>query len=212
MTGERILGVLAGKDQPLETVRRWAESANIVIAADGAANGLVQVGVVPHHVVGDLDSLDPQLRPLLPDVVEDSDQETTDCDKLLAFAARQGADSITLVGLEGDRLDHVIGATHSALRSALNVRLALRRAMGYVVPPGPALLVPSRPGQTVSFLPMVECLNVEMLGVFWPPKRTLSPLGATSISNAATGKMVSIQIETGVGILILTRDSDEPIW
>jgi len=70
----------------------------------------------------------------------------------------------------------------------------------------------TNPGQIVSFIAMTECHNVVMTGVRWQPEPTLSPLGATSISNEAEGEEVSIQFTEGAGILIVKRDSTEPIW
>lgn len=214
MVGRRILGVLAGNDLPQEIVGRWAGSAEVVIAADGAANALLAQGIRPDFVVGDMDSIQlDQLDlhdPLV--LVEAGDQETTDCDKLLDFAFGNGADAMTIVGIEGDRFDHVFAAAHSLSRSRLPVRLVLRTGFGFVVQAGYSQQIKTQAGQTVSFLPIVECRGVEMTGVKWEPKSTLSPLGATSISNEAVGEEVSIRLAEGVGLLIALQDSGDPVW
>ncbi|MBN9502586.1 MAG: thiamine diphosphokinase [Armatimonadetes bacterium 55-13] len=212
MASRRFLGVLAGQDLPPDVLAAWCQSADFLIAADGAANMLIRQDIVPDVVVGDMDSLDPNIRAVLPKIIESEDQLTTDCDKLIAFAVAQGAESLTIAALEGDRFDHVLAATQSALRSPVPLRLVLRHGLGLIVHARQLTKLETNPGQIVSFIAMTECHNVVMTGVRWQPEPTLSPLGATSISNEAEGEEVSIQFTEGAGILIVKRDSTEPIW
>lgn len=194
----------------MEFLCPWLESADLVVAADGAANALIRMGCVPDIVVGDMDSIEPYIRVQIEEVHEDPDQETTDVDKLVSFLAGRGTDAVTLACLEGDRLDHVFSAVQGALKAPFATRILLRQGLAYVV--RDRIEVDSHEGQAISFIPMVECSGVEMEGVKWPPKSVLSPLGDTSISNVATGDKVSARLEKGAGLLFVNRDSRVPIW
>lgn len=183
------------------------------MAADGAANRLLASGIVPTTIVGDLDSLDPVVeRSSLP-IEEDLDQETTDCDKLLIHVRHRYAQSqFSLIGLEGDRFDHVLSSLQSAARLYPTCRLVLRDGLAWFVRPGPPLRITSQVGQTVSLIPILPCAGVTMEGVQWSPKPELSPLGATSISNIAAERTVVAQLQEGLALFVQQTPSSLPIW
>ena len=105
----RVLGILGGEDAPDGQLQAWASSATVLYAADSAANRLIHFGFLP-IVVGDLDSFDQSLRSDRLRIVEDSDPDRTDCDKLLALIESDGYQEATIIGLEGDLLDHVLSS------------------------------------------------------------------------------------------------------
>lgn len=213
MGRQRVLGVLAGTDISAETIAAWAKSADFVIAADGAANRLLASGVTPDVVIGDMDSLEPEIRRSSLDIREDQDQETTDCDKLILFVNRtyQEAD-FSLIGMEGDRFDHVLGSTHSAARLNPGVRVVLRDGFGFFVTENRRIQVRCNLGQIISLIPLLPCEGVLMSGVEWTPKQNLSPLGATSISNVASDTTVTAELQSGLAMFIQQADTTQPSW
>ncbi len=213
MTAKKVLGVLAGTDISTEVTAKWANSADVVVAADGAANRILSVGIQPNVIVGDLDSLDPQLNRSELSIAQDDDQETTDCDKLLNLVQRlYPDDAFALIGLEGDRFDHVLASLHSVARLYPKTRLILRDGIGFIVTPDQPATVSSREGQTVSLIPLIPCEGVQMQGVHWAPKAELSPMGATSISNMASGDQVVASLAVGAAVMVLQTNTQEPFW
>jgi thiamine pyrophosphokinase len=209
---ERVFGALGGADMPVEQLREWALSASVVLAADGGADRLLEAGCEPRIVVGDLDSITPEARQNLADVRLDQDQDTTDCDKLLALAEALGHESITLGGVEGDLLDHVLGSLQSAIRSPLQVRLALRRGLGWVLKGSGQLSLQTRSGRRVSLVPLLPCGGVTASGVVWPLERAvLEPGGMTSVSNRSAADTVEVTLEAGALFVFLETDG-APIW
>src|ERR1043165_9573712 len=124
----RVLGVLDGRDMPSDLLKAWAESAELVVAADGAADRLLEVGVRANIIVGDLDSLTSD--PGSSQVIRVQDAESTDCDKLLRWARDEGHVDLTLAGVEGDLLDHMLSTLSSCVAYRRTIRLALRRGIG----------------------------------------------------------------------------------
>lgn len=197
---------------PLAQLSEWAESADRVFAADGAADRLLAAGRRPDVVIGDLDSIGGRAREILADVRHDPDQDTSDADKLLTLAASEGVGTITLAGAEGDLLDHVLGTLQSALRSPLRVRLALRQGLGWIVK-GPVRFERSTaPGSRFSVVPLTVCHGVTLRGAQWPlAGATLDPFGLTSLSNRAAEAGVFLEIEEGAAFVFAATEG-RPEW
>jgi len=186
-----VIGVLAGKDLPPERVIEWAKSADVILAADGGANVLFGARIVPDATIGDMDSIKNSTKCGQTKIVVQDSQESTDCDKLLAYARQCGYMSITLCSVEGDQLDHVLATLHSAARSELNVRLALRTGIAWILRGANEWLFPRQQGARLSLMPLTDCEGVWLGGVRWPLQdASLNPLGANSISNVADGDVI----------------------
>jgi thiamine pyrophosphokinase len=204
----RVLGVLGGNDVDNELLRAWATSAEVVYAADSGADRLIALGFSP-IVVGDFDSFSslPQSSHLR--LVQSIDQTTTDCDKLLALVKSDGHMSVTLAATEGDLPDHVLSTYASAMACSIDVQFAFRRGIGVLVRDGASLR--TTPGRRVSLIPLVPCSRVSLEGVAWPLKEAeIEPGGATSISNEAVGKRVTVSLSSGCALLFV--ETREVVW
>ncbi len=211
----KALGVLAGLDMPDSLLQKWALSADLALAADAGAHRLLSVGVPPSVIVGDFDSLHQgMVSEVLAEMIHLPDQESTDCDKLLQHAQSIKLEQITLIAVEGDRLDHMLATIHSAAKAEIGVRLALRDGIGWILKAGEERVFKTRPGRRVSLLPITTIESVSFQGVEWPlEKSALSPLGPTSISNRTTGDKVSVHMLDGAAVLFLEIPEEElPQW
>jgi thiamine pyrophosphokinase len=206
----RVLGVLDGRDMAPELLLAWARSADLVVAADGAADCLLNIGVSPAIVIGDMDGMTADASSLT--VLRDEDPGSTDCDKLLRWAREQGHGNITLTNVEGDLLDHVMSTLSSCVACHRQVRLALRRGIGWVFS-GP-LQINVSPGARISLLPLTHCTGVRLHGVVWPLDNADLELGGrVSISNEATDGFVQASVGRGTAFLFAEYSREEmPIW
>lgn len=206
----RVLGVLDGRDMEPELLRTWAVSAEFVVAADGATDCLMAVGVRPDLIIGDLDSLTSDTGDI--DVLRDEDPGATDCDKLLRWARREGHERLTLTNIEGDLLDHVVATLSSCVAFRRNIRIALRRGVGWVFT-GP-LSINVDPDARVSLLPLTPCSGVRLHGVQWPLDHAeLESGGRVSISNMATDGFVQACVNRGHAFLFAEYPREEmPFW
>jgi thiamine pyrophosphokinase len=186
----------------------WASSATHLFATDSGADRMIRLGFSP-VVVGDFDSFESLPRASHLRLEQSDDQDTTDCDKLLALVGNDGHGAITLIGTEGDLPDHVVATYSSCVASALNVRIAFRRGIGYVVKDSKELR--THAGQRVSLLPLLPCEGVHLEGVVWPLEGATLAIGArTSVSNEATGAGVTVRLERGAALLFL--ETNEVAW
>lgn len=198
-----------------DLLRKWAVSADILVAADGASDQLLEIGLIPNAIVGDLDSISHRALSCGAELYKDSSQSTTDCDKLLAFCATRNFSPLTLASLEGDRLDHVLDSLFSIGRSKVrqDVTVALRRGLAWVVGPE-GISRDAEPGQTASLIPLTDCLKVRAEGVRWPLRSAdLSPSRLTSISNQVVSNRIEVKLKSGLLLLLIEHDVSEfPIW
>jgi len=104
-----------GEGSPPIAVKQALGDASVVIAADSGLHLAVEWEQFVHHVVGDMDSVNPallaQARSLGATVqIHPKAKDRTDFELALDEAHRLGATKITVVGGEGGRLDHLFGA------------------------------------------------------------------------------------------------------
>jgi len=185
----------------------------MILAADGAADFIKSLGVVPDTTVGDLDSITISTKAIQNDLIFEPNQDLSDCDKLLNLAAERGHSDITLVCVEGDLLDHVLGSLYSAARSPLNVKLALRRGIAHILRGPVEMHLKLPPSTRLSLMPLTPCKGVSLGGTKWPLScAELSPLGLTSLSNQTSGP-VQVSLEAGTAVLFLAHpDLEAPSW
>ena len=178
------------------------------VAADGGAKALFDHGHCPLAVIGDLDSLAPDLQAQVPAerLHRIAEQDSTDFEKCLS---RIEAPLIVGVGFLGGRADHQM-----AVQSVL-VRYAHQRCLLIgtqdiicVVPPQFALDLPV--GTRVSLFPMAPT-KVASQGLDWPTDGLeFSPSGQIGTSNRCKGKLV-LAPENCSMLLILPRKFAEPV-
>ncbi len=103
---------------PLYTYKRITaeygfSAKDIVIAADGGAANCLKMGLVPDIVIGDMDSIEDEVREKLDLKSNNIKYIQTTCEKdesdtrlAVEYAVNAGAKKIIIAGAIGDRLDH----------------------------------------------------------------------------------------------------------
>ncbi|MDR2777099.1 MAG: thiamine diphosphokinase [Puniceicoccales bacterium] len=78
-----------------------------IIAADGAANSLATMGIIPHMVIGDLDSV---RQDLLVDgkFIKLGDQNSSDFEKALNYLEDHSLLPSIILGMSGGYMDHIL--------------------------------------------------------------------------------------------------------
>lgn len=211
---ERVLGVLAGEDMDLVALSRWARSADMVIAADAGWDRLRAIGRVPDYAIGDFDSVQDREGIEPSRIIIDEHVSHTDCDKLLTLAQSLGVSRLTLASVEGDQIDHMLATLHSASRSPLKIRVALRKGVGWILNAGDRIQVATQPGRRISLVPLEEVRGAILKGVEWKLNgEDLHPSGRTGISNRATDARVEASIQSGAALLFVGFPEEEmPVW
>lgn len=87
---------------------QFLKSCNLpIFAADGAANPLTEHGIIPKLIIGDLDSVNPEILKKYPHL-KIADQDYTDFEKSLRFLQEQNLTPAVVVGINGGALDKIL--------------------------------------------------------------------------------------------------------
>lgn len=103
--------IVAAGGQVDHRVKSYISEADLLLAADGGAASILELGFVPQAVVGDFDSLDPDVVSGLGEcelVRVQREKDETDTELTVRYALERGTDAITLLGALGGRIDHTL--------------------------------------------------------------------------------------------------------
>ena len=85
------------------------ESAEIIIAIDGATNSLIDCGITPTISIGDFDSIKPSYKDKVSQIIHAEDQNKTDLEKTLDWCIDNNYLSLSIFGISGKSEDHFLG-------------------------------------------------------------------------------------------------------
>jgi thiamine pyrophosphokinase len=181
-----------------------------VVAADGGAALALAFGFQPHVIVGDFDSIEPELASKLKQHARferhPRDKDATDGQLALDCALRHAPERLVLVGfLGGPRLDQALAnvfllATVSVpalLLDGENEALLLRDGEHWTWTP--------EPDEVVSLLPIAaDAHGVTTDGLQWPLSGDRLVFGHTrGISNQPNAPRVTVGLDRG--LMLVTR-------
>ena len=218
----RIVIFANGELPDLEAARTLLEADDYLIAADGGANHLMKMGILPEVLIGDLDSVEEDtLFELTSAEIKieqySEDKDETDIELALRYAVELHPSAILIVGALGGRLDQTLAnlsVLTDPLLSEMDIRLDdgveqaffCRASAGK----GKQVQVQGRSGDTVSLIPWHSPVDgVTTEGLRWPLYgETLYPDKSRGVSNAMLGESASVKIEKGLLLIILRRQPE----
>jgi thiamine pyrophosphokinase len=219
----RIVIFANGELPDMGAARELLQADDYLIAADGGANHLLKMGILPEVVIGDLDSLDEDtLFDLTSEDVEikqySEDKDETDIELALGYAVELRPSAILIVGALGGRLDQTL-ANLSILTDPTLPGIDIRMDDGLEevffcrasAGKGGQAEVQGRSGDTISLIPWhgrVEGVQTE--GLQWSLYgETLFSDKSRGISNMMVDEKAAIQIQSGLLLVVHRRQSDE---
>ncbi|WP_342750188.1 thiamine diphosphokinase [Albidovulum inexpectatum] len=159
--------------------------APFLVAADGGANKAFAEGLAPEFVIGDMDSIGPEVLADLSRerLIRVAEQETTDFEKCLI---RIVAPYILAVGFSGDRQDHVLAVWNALARNPSRRCLVIGSQDVVFLAPRRLRLDLHRDTR-VSLFPIAP-VRGRSKGLEWPIDGIdFAPDGRVGTSNRATG-------------------------
>jgi thiamine pyrophosphokinase len=201
--------VIAGGDAPAPIDVALA-TAPLVIAADSGVGHALALGLRVDLVIGDLDSADPAdiERAVAKGARVDrhpADKDATDLELALDAARALGATEVTVLGIGGGRLDHLLAnlllVTHDAYADLTidalvdDTRITVVRTARHLV--GPV-------GGIVTLLPVGgPAAGVSTTGLRWTlTDAELTPAGTRGVSNEIVTSPATVRVRHGVLLAI----------
>ena len=110
--------ILANGDFPKHpTPLRILRETTTIICCDGAVNNLVDHGLKPTHIIGDMDSISPELKNKYEDrLIHIEEQNENDLRKTLKWAENNVAKKASILGATGERDDHSLANIFTLLQ------------------------------------------------------------------------------------------------
>ena len=202
--------IMAAGDFPVHPIPLKAlNEADVLVACDSAAAGLVKRNLSFDYVVGDMDSLGKEYQEQLKDkLVHIREQDTNDLQKAFRFTCSLcvPGDRITILGAAGKREDHTI-ANISLLTDFAQSHPEIRilTDTGIFFPVLESAEFSSFPGQAISiFNPGCEPIRLSSTGLMYPlAGLMLTKWWTASLNKAAADRFsLSFDGEHSDGIIV----------
>lgn len=173
-----------------------------LIAVDGGLNHCFSQKLIPHLIIGDLDSASPEALEYyssVPRLQFPRDKDKTDLEIALEWVLEKEP-SIIVYGALGHRFDHTLYNYY--LLGRYPERVVYYRGAEEITALSRSTILDCKEGQTVSFIPLTSCHGVTSKGLKWELTDATLDRQFMSISNVACRKKVEIKIEGGTLIYV----------
>ena len=100
------------------------ENASTIICCDGSVNKLIKNGLEPHYILGDMDSIDNNLKNKYKEqIIKLPDQNENDLRKAINWAQDQGVKQALILGATGKRDDHSLANIFTLLQHSYQLEI-----------------------------------------------------------------------------------------
>jgi thiamine pyrophosphokinase len=210
VTVSRAVIFANGRIRDGEAIRRELLPEDSLIAADGGLRHLRRLRLLPHVLIGDLDSLSNGEKRRLKAagvriLIYPRDKDQTDLELALDLAVREGHKTILVVAPFGGRVDQTAANLLLLGREDLrgrNLRLFDGQTEAFLITRQASLQ--GRKGEVVSLLPLGgEVQGIATRGLRYPlQEEALQPSRTRGLSNRLSGPEASISVRRGMLLCI----------
>jgi len=180
--------ILANGQYPSHpTALNKLHAAGTIICTDGSANKLLENGLTPNVIIGDMDSITVGQNSFKGLYVKISDQDNTDLDKAFEWCKLNNLSPLTVLGTSQLREDHTIG--NLILLANYSDELDINYVTDYftITCHHGKRSFTSFKKQLVSIVPVEDMQSITTEGLEFPLIDEPFPLSSRGISNRATG-------------------------
>ena len=195
-----------GEYGTLSMYRSAILQSGLIICADGAANVLYEMELIPHVIIGDMDSISPEVlqyfsRQEVEIIKYPSNKDYTDTQLAIAYADQQGAEELVFLGTLGKRLDHTLSNLFSSMdmvREGKKITHYSPECMVYVF--SGELEITGNIGDIISVIALTDvCQGVYETGVAYPLEDVqLEIIKPYAVSNHLIADQATIKVREGI--------------
>ncbi len=201
---------LNGDKTDVSRVKNYIDNQTIIIGCDGGAQHAINLGITPHIVLGDMDSISSKLKKNLENnnvkfVSYPVKKDNTDAELAVDYAIQQECNDIILTGILGARIDHMLATIHMLANpkwEKINLRIIEGNQDMYIVRKKIKLI--GKKGDIISLIP----LNGDATGIttqnlaYSLQGSTLQGYSTLGVSNIMTKNTAEISLKNGVLLII----------
>lgn len=186
----------------------------VIICCDGGMRHTMKLGIVPDYIVGDFDSVSPEVleyykRQNIELKQVPCRKDETDMELGINYAIEIGADDITLIGGIGSRMDHTLANVFQLIKiDKKGLKGRLVNENNIIVFSSGNTVIEGKKGDIVSFIPITaEVKGVSTKGLEYSLDNAIlymdSPLG---VSNVMEGDTAMYTFNDGMALVIKAKD------
>lgn len=206
--------IASGSDIEKHIFEKENINVEFVICADGGLEKAEKLNLIPNIVVGDLDSVSPDvlkhyLNKNLELIKYPEEKDFTDMEIAIEYAVSKNYNDIILVGATGSRLDHTVGNILLLEKYFLNgIKIKILDNNNVVQIIGSKLQIKHKQNSYVSIIPVTEIIEgVTLKGFKYPLTDVTVKRGSTlCISNQIEDEIGIITIEKGNALVFISKD------
>jgi len=212
MQNKRAMVFVNGEISDYTSIGGMIRPGDFLLAVDGGVGHLHRLGLEPDVLLGDLDSVEPQVVRLLEEKGKriqrfPVDKNETDLELALEYVLERGFSTIRLFGTFGGRLDQTLGNIFLLTGprfSSKDIRCLDGGQEAFIIRSRTQIY--GNPGDTVSLLPLsAESHGVVTVGMKYPlNNETLYFEKTRGISNRLLGNEGQVSITSGILLCIHT--------
>ena len=188
-----------------------------ILAADSGMNALYAAAVTPDIIIGDFDSADEKIlrffqqNKAIDFCTLNPEKDDTDTEFAIRESIRRGADSITIIGGTGTRLDHVLGNISLlgiGLEEQVSMELLDEHNRIRMIQDALTLEKETQYGKYVSLIPYGgDVQGVTLRGFKYPlSDYTMGGFNSLGISNEIVDNRAEIRFRSGILLVIESKD------
>ena len=198
MSGAQWLLCADGEWPPESVWKPLSEQCGVIIGVDGGTDAAISRNIAVNLATGDFDSItDTEVeRIALPD------QNSSDLEKTLQYAAESGAETVEVVGVEGGEIDHQLAAFAALIEAPPELDIHLHMSEHVVMRCLDELEVVLPEGTKLSLFAFTACANVSISGVEFPLEEEPLAFSTRGLHNVALGGPIHIQSDGALVVVI----------
>ncbi len=200
--------IIANGKTPRKSDLRWLQKNgyDFLIAADGGANTLLKMNIIPDLIIGDLDSISAEAFEFFEKrttIKRIKRQNDTDVEKAVKFAISKKMEDVILLAASGDRLDHTLCNIGNLLKYADKIKIGMLHEKTIARAYLGSVTLRTEPDETISFYAFDSKSRLTTKGLKYALKNETLTFGErSSTSNVAKGKEITISVSEGKIIVI----------
>jgi len=179
--------------------------AQQIICCDGAAQNLLNAGLKPNFIIGDLDSISEKIKiEFASSLLFRAEQETNDLTKAVHFCLENNLTDLTILGATGKREDHTLGNISLLVDYAEEANVQMLTDNGVFTPLLKSGTLESYPGEQISIFSLNSDTVFTFHDLLFPLKnKNLSSLWQGTLNEA---KSTSFTVSFEKGKVLVFRE------
>ena len=201
--------VFAGGEFSLPAdIKDILNKSDCTVCADSGFDRAVNLGVRPHAVIGDMDSVERKLPGETELIRLNCEKDDTDTEACINYLIEKGCKEITLLCALGGRKDHELANIMLTVYAAKKgVKLTIRSGDTEIFAVDGQSIICGKTGDLLSLVPVFgDAEGVSLSGLKYPLENACLEAGKTvGISNEFVCDTATVSVEKGMLIAIKTK-------